>query len=243
MRDLRARYVGSSLGLVWSVLHPLMQLAVFTFVFSTVLSVRVPQSEVPFVLYLACGLFPWLAFQETLLRSATCLVDQGVLVKRVVFPIEVLPVEIALSALVHQLIGLALLIILMACFGVHLHATLAALPMLLLVQTLLTVGLAWLMAVLHAYFRDTAHILGLVLPIWFYVTPIIYPYDLVPPALRPVLAINPLTALVQDYRDLLLHGVVPVGAREVWLVLASVAAFVGGAACFARARGELADLV
>ncbi|TMA78779.1 MAG: ABC transporter permease, partial [Deltaproteobacteria bacterium] len=111
-RDLRGRYVGSSLGLLWSVVNPLAQLAIFTFVFSTVLSVRFGSGDLPFVLYLAAALFPWFAFQESALRSATCLVDNAVLVKRVVFPIEVLPVQIAVSALVHQLIALALLLVL-----------------------------------------------------------------------------------------------------------------------------------
>jgi lipopolysaccharide transport system permease protein len=242
-RDLRGRYAGSSLGLVWSVVNPLAQLAIFTFVFSTVLSVRFGTDDVPFVLYLAAALFPWLAFQEGVLRSATCLVDNAVLVKRVVFPIEVLPVQIALSALVHQLIALALLLVLMAIYGVPPHASLAALPLLLAAQLLLTIGFGWGVAALHVFFRDTAPLLGVVFPMWFYLTPIIYPYRLVPEALRPLLALNPLTALVEAYRDVLLHGVVPLGARELWLAIVSVTAFAAGAVIFARGRGELADLV
>ncbi|MBI3769313.1 MAG: ABC transporter permease [Deltaproteobacteria bacterium] len=243
VRDLRGRYVGSALGLVWSVVNPLAQLAIFTFVFSTVLSVRFEPSDVPFVLYLAAALFPWLAFQESVLRSATCLVDNSVLVKRVVFPIEVLPVQIAISALVHQLIALALLLVLMVILGVPPQASVLALPPLLVVQLLLTVGIGWAVAALHVYFRDTAQVLGVVFPMWFYLTPIIYPYRLVPEALRPVLALNPLTALVEAYRDVLLHGVVPLGVRELWLAIVSVAVFAAGAAIFTRARGELSDLV
>jgi lipopolysaccharide transport system permease protein len=242
-RDLRGRYVGSSLGLLWSVVNPLAQLAIFTFVFSTVLSVKFGSSDVPFVLYLAAALFPWLAFQESVLRSATCLVDNAVLVKRVVFPVEVLPVQIALSALVHQLIALALLFVLMVALGVPPRASAVALPLLLVLQLLLTIGLGWAAAALHVYFRDTAQFLGVVFPMWFYVTPIIYPYQLVPSYLRPLLALNPLTALVEAYRDVLLHGVVPCGARELWLAAVSVAVLAAGAAIFARARGEFADLV
>jgi ABC-type polysaccharide/polyol phosphate export permease len=242
-RDLRGRYVGSSFGLLWSVANPLTQLAIFTFVFATVLKVRFGDGGRPFVLYLACALFPWLAFQESVLRSTTCLVDNAVLVKRVVFPVEVLPVQIALSALVHQLIALALLLVLMAAFGILPGASLLVLPALVAVQLLFTVGLGWMAAALHVYFRDTAQVLGVLLPMWFYVTPIIYPYDLVPDFLRPVLALNPLTALVQDYRDLFLHGVVPLGVREVWLVTASLSVFAAGASVFSRMRGEFADLV
>jgi ABC-type polysaccharide/polyol phosphate export permease len=225
------------------VLPPLAQLAVFTFVFALVLDVRFGATDHPFVLYLACGLFPWLAFQESLVRSATCLVDQSTLVKRVVFPIEVLPVALALAALVHQLIALALLLVLMALLGFPPTAALLALPALLAVQLVLTVGCGWIVATLHVYFRDTAQALGVLLPIGFYLTPIIYPARLVPPFLQPLLALNPLAALVEAYRALFLHGVVPWGAREAWLLAVSAGAFAMGAAVVGRARGELADLV
>lgn len=242
-RDLRARYVGSSFGPLWSVVNPLVQLAIFTFVFATVLDVRFGDGDAPFVLYLACALFPWLAFQESVLRSATCLVDNSVLVKRVVFPVEVIAVQIALSALVHQLIALALLLLLMTILGVLPGPALLALPALVAVQLLFTVGLGWAAAALHVYFRDTAQVLGVLLPMWFYLTPIIYPYDLVPDFVRPLLALNPLTALVQDYRDLFLHGVVPLGVREAWLIAVSIGVFVAGAGIFERMRDEFADLV
>jgi ABC-type polysaccharide/polyol phosphate export permease len=243
VRELQSRYVGSSLGALWSVLPPLTQLAVFTFVFSVVLEVRFGATEHPFVLYLACGLFPWLAFQETLTRGATCLVDQSVLVKRVVFPVEVLPLQLALAALVHQLIALALLVVLMALFGFPPTLALLALPAWLLVQLLLSVGCGWVVASCHVYFRDTAQALGVVLPVLFYLTPIIYPAHLIPEVLQPLLALNPLAALVEGYRDLFLEGVVPLGMREVWLLAVSVVVYAVGASVFARARGEFADLV
>lgn len=245
-RDLHSRYVGSALGSVWSLLHPLLQLATFTFVFATVMKVRVTSTagtDVPFVLYLACGLFPWIAVQEGVLRSATALVDNPTLVKRVVFPVEVLPVQLALGAVVQQLIATLLLLVLMALWGFPPRAALVALPALLVVQLLLTVGLGWCVATLHVYFRDTSQALGVLLPVWFYLTPIIYPAELVPPALRPILALNPITALVQAYRDVMLHGVLPSGFGILWLTAASLLAFAAGARLFAGARGEFADLV
>jgi len=242
-RDLRGRYVGSTLGLFWSVVNPLAQLAIYTFVFSTVLSVRFGTSDVPFVLYLAAALFPWLAFQESVLRSATCLVDNSVLVKRVVFPIEVLPVQIAVTALVHQLIALVLLLGLMVALGVSPHLSILALPLLVVLQLLLTIGIGWTVAALHVYFRDTAQLLVVLFPMWFYLTPIIYPTQLVPAGLRPILALNPLSALVEAYRDVLLHGVVPFGARELWLAAVSLGALALGAVVFTRARRDFADLV
>ena len=246
LRDVRGRYVGSMFGALWSVAHPLLQLAPYTFVFATVLKVRIAAvdgGEVPFVLYLACGLFPWLAIQEGVTRSATCLVDNPTLVKRVVFPVEVLPVQLACVAVVHQLIATAILLGLMAAFGFPPRPTLAILPALLVAQLGITIGLGWALAALHVYFRDTAQALAVLLPVWFYLTPILYPPHLVPPFLQAVLALNPLTPLVQAYRDVLLHGVVPSGAGAFWLAVTSVAVFCGGAVLFTRARGEFADLV
>jgi len=205
--------------------------------------VRFGTSDVPFVLYLAAALFPWLAFQESVLRIATCLVDNSVLVKRVVFPIEVLPVQIAVTALVHQLIALVLLLGLMVALGVSPHLSILALPLLVVLQLLLTIGIGWTVAALHVYFRDTAQLLGVLFPMWFYLTPIIYPTQLVPAGLRPILALNPLSALVEAYRDVLLHGVVPFGARELWLAAVSLGALALGAVVFTRARRDFADLV
>jgi lipopolysaccharide transport system permease protein len=245
-RDVRGRYVGSALGAFWSVAHPLLQLVTYTFVFATVLKVRVTDAggtDVPFVLYLACGLFPWLAIQEAVTRSATCLVDNPTLVKRVVFPVEVLPVELACSALVHQLIATVVLLAMMAVFGFPPRPSLLAFPLLLVAELAIAVGLGWLVAALHVYFRDTAQALGVLMPIWFYLTPIIYPAHLVPEFLRPVLALNPLTPLVAAHRDVLLYGVVPTGPGAAWLLIASVGVFAAGAFVFLRARGEFADLV
>ena len=245
-RELRARYVGSTLGVVWSLAHPLLQLATFTFVFATVLKVRATPADggdVPFVLYLACGLFPWLAVQEGILRSTTCVVENPSLVKRVVFPVETLPVQLVLTATIHQLIATSALVLLMAALGFPPRLSLLAFPALLAAQCLLTIGLGWAAAALHVLFRDTAQMLGVLLPIWFYLTPVIYPYHLVPAFLQPLLALNPLTPLVEGYRDVMLYGRMPAAGGSIWLASTSVLVFVAGAAIFQRARGELADLV
>ena len=246
LRDLRGRYVGSALGTFWSIAQPLLQLATYSFVFATVMKVRVAAAggtDVPFVLYLACGLFPWLAIQEAIQRSATCLVDNPTLVKRVIFPVEVLPVELACGAVVHQLIATVLLLALMAILGFPPRPSLVVLPFLVCTQLVFATGVGWAVAASHVFFRDTAQALGVLLPVWFYLTPILYPQHLVPPFLQPVLALNPLTPLVQAYRDALLYGLVPSGAVALQLAGTSLGAFAIGAFVFARARGEFADLV
>lgn len=246
VRDLRGRYVGSTLGAFWSIAQPLLQLATYTFVFATVMKVRVANAggtDVPFVLFLACGLFPWLAIQEAILRSATCLVDNPTLVKRVIFPVEVLPVQLACAAVVHQLIATALLLVLMAVLGFPPRLSILVLPFLVAIQLVIAIGIGWGAAALHVLFRDTAQALGVLLPVWFYMTPILYPQHLVPPFLQPVLALNPLTPLVEAYRDALLYGTVPSSVAVLQLIGSSVVVFLVGALVFTRARGEFADLV
>jgi lipopolysaccharide transport system permease protein len=154
-----------------------------------------------------------------------------------------LPVELACGAAVHQLIATALLLVLMAAMGFPPRTSLLLLPFLLLVELGFAIGIGWAVAALHVFFRDTAQALGVLLPVWFYLTPILYPQHLVPPFLQPVLALNPLTPLVQAYRDVLLYGVAPSGAVAFQLAATSLGTFAIGALVFARARGEFADLV
>jgi lipopolysaccharide transport system permease protein len=184
-----------------------------------------------------------LALQEGVFRSATCLVENPTLVKRVVFPVGTLPVQVVLAAVVQQLIATTALLGLMAVLGFPPRLSLAALPILLVAQILLTIGFGWTVAALHVYFRDTAHALTVLFPVWFYLTPIIYPYDMVPSLLRPVLAWNPVTTLVEGYRDVFLHGRLPGALDVLWLEVVSVSVFVLGAWIFTRLRGEFADLV
>ncbi len=199
--------------------------------------------DVPFVLYLSCGLFPWLAVQESITRSATCVVDNPTLVKRVVFPVEVLPVQLACSAIVHQAIATAVLVAVMAVVDFPPRPSFVALPLLAVIQLLLTVGVGWAVAALHVHFRDTAHAVGLLMPVGFYLTPILYPRELVPASLRPLLAMNPLSSLVQGYRDVLLRGAWPDGLEMAWLLTVALGVFAAGALVFTAARAEFADLI
>ncbi len=206
-RDLAGRYAGSVLGVVWSLLQPLWQLALFNFVFSTVLRVPLTGERTEnFAIFLFCGLLPWLALQESVMRSATAITDNANLVKKVSFPAELLIVSIVLTALVHEAMALLVFLGVLTALG---SLTLSGLPILLLAVVLqlgLTLGLGFLLAALHVVLRDVAQLLGMALTIWFYCTPIVYPLRLVPERLRGILGWNPLSVLVALYRRALLGG-------------------------------------
>jgi len=240
-----ARYRGSALGLLWALLTPAVMIAVFTFLFAGVFGARFTEGGTPldYALYLFCGLLPWTAFSETLQQSSGIVVAHANLVKRVVFPLETLPVAQALAALAAQLFGTVALLAATLLVRGELHPTLLWLPVLLVPQLLLTLGLAWLVASLGVFIRDTAQALGLVLMAWLYLTPIIYPEQLVPARFRPALELNPFTPLVRSYRRALLEGAQPGWAGLAYMTAVALAAFLLGYWWFARTRKNFADVI
>jgi lipopolysaccharide transport system permease protein len=208
-RDFQGRYAGSLLGFFWSFVQPLWLLVLFTFVFSTVLKVRVVDAGNPgarFGAFLFSGLLPWIAIQEGVLRSSTSITDNSVLVKKLRFPAEILVVAVVLAALLHEAIAAAVFLAVLAALG---DLAWGGLPMLLValpLQVLFTLGLGLLLGAVQVFFRDTAQVLSMLFAGWFYLTPIVYSLAAVPPRLRPWIELNPLTPLVELYRQAFLRG-------------------------------------
>ena len=240
-----ARYRGSVLGLLWALLTPAVMIAVFTFLFAGVFNARFVAGGTPwdYALYLFCGLLPWAAFQESLQQSAGLVVAHANLVKRVVFPLEVLPVAQVLAALANQLFGTVALLVAALVLRRELHASVLWLPVLLAPQLLLSLGGAWLVASLGVFLRDTAQALALVLMAWMYLTPIIYPEQIVPARFRPWLELNPFTPLVRGYRRVLLEGTPPDFAGLAYFAVVALCAFALGYWWFARTRKNFADVI
>jgi len=244
-RMVVARYRGSALGLVWAVLTPLVMIAVFTFLFAGVFGARFTPTGTPwdYALYLFCGLLPWTAFSESLQQSASIVVAHANLVKRVVFPLETLPVSQALASLAGQLFGTVALLLATLVIRRELHTTILWLPVLLVPQLLLTLGGSWLVASLGVFIRDTAQVLVLLLMAWLYLTPIIYPEQVVPARFRPALELNPFTPLVRSYRRIMLEGAPPDFHGLLYVAALAVAAFLLGYWWFARTRKNFADVI
>ncbi len=244
-RDLRARYIGSFMGIFWSVVHPLVLLLSYTFVFSIVFKIR-PGPEAgtsSFALYLFCGILPWLFFQDTVQRSAGVVIDNARLISKAIFPTEILPVTVLAANLVNHLIGLAILLAILAFSPRQISLHLLALPLYFLPLALFTLGFSWSVAALNVFVRDTAQVLAVVLTFWFWFTPIFYPPGWVPEQFASFVNWNPLAPVVTGYRELLLLGRLPALEGLALSYGAGLAAFVAGGLFFRYAKREFVDVI
>jgi lipopolysaccharide transport system permease protein len=244
-RELQARYKGSALGLFWALLTPAVMIAIFTFIFAGIFGARFTSnsSHWDYALYLFCGLLPWTMFQETVQQSAATIVSHANLVKRVVFPLETLPVAQTLAALGNQLFGTIALLVATLIVRHHLPATSILFPVLLIPQLMFALGAAWLIASLGVFLRDIAQGINLVLMTWMYLTPIIYPESIVPERFRSFIDYNPFTPLVRSYRRILLDGHLPDWRGLGYFTLVALVVFLFGYWWFARTRKNFADVI
>ncbi len=248
-RDLEARYKGSILGNLWPLLNQLSQLLIYTYVFSIVLKVKlslkgVPENNFTFGLWLFAGLLPWIAFSSGLIQAANSVVAQPNLVKKVVFPLALLPLVPTLSTFIESSFGLMALIFFVALSTHTLHSTLALLPLIWFTQLLLTAGLGYLMAGLTVFLRDIPQTLGVVLNLWLYLTPILYPATAIPQEWRNlVFWINPMTAISEVYRDLILVGEVKHWGEWGVASVISAIVFCIGFSVYKKLRPAFADVL
>ena len=244
-RELLSRYKGSVLGIVWAIVTPLVTIAIFTFIFAEIFKARFGAGGTPwdYALYLFCGLLPWTMFQDSLQLSSTTIVNHANLVKRVVFPLETLPVAQTLSSLANQLFGTVVLLAAIVVVRHELHLTSLWLPALLIPQLLFTLGAAWLVASLGVFLRDISQGITLVLMAWMYLTPIIYPESIVPARYRPFINANPFTALVRSYRRIFIEGLPPDWLSLAYFLLIALIVFVFGYWWFAKTRRNFADVI
>lgn len=244
-RDFQQRFVGSAMGWIWGLVHPLVLLLSWTFIFQFCMKQQVPPGEdtTNYPLYLFAGMLPWLLFSETVQRAASSLPEQANLITKTLFPSEIIPVSVFLSTLVSHLLGLALML---AAAGVvlrHVSAYLLLLPVYILLIGLLGVGIGWIVASLHVFLRDTAQMVSVILMFWFWMTPIFLPPGFFPRWARAVLLANPFYYVVKGYRKVLLGSTMP-NLRDIAVVAAcATAAFVLGGLFFRYMKRGFADVL
>jgi ABC-type polysaccharide/polyol phosphate export permease len=244
-RELKARYRGSTLGLLWSFINPLLLLSIYTFVFTTVMPGARSAGIEPFSLFLFCGLLPWTWFSSSLLESSNSLIAGGNLIRKVLFPAEVLPIVSVFAGLVHFCLGLPILAAFFVYYRVPVPLTdLAWFPLIVLEQLLLTLGLALMVSALTVHFRDLRDLLTNLLTLAFFLTPIIYPLSQAPAWARPFLNLNPFTTLAVSYQEVLaIPGPFLGWPRLLIFAVVSVVVFVAGYFVFDRLRDTLAEEV
>lgn len=270
-RDLKARYVGSSMGFFWSVVFPILNLFVYMFVFSVILRQRWTDAPLPgeVPLIMLTGILIWSAFAETVSRTTNTLVENANLIQKVVFPSEVLPVYLTTSSLVNMSLGVLIALLGIFWYGYvdptpidyealkltlepgepsprpfKLGFSLLSLPILFFLQGVFTIGLGYFLATLNLLLRDTYHLVGVFLTVWMFGTPIFYPADMVISAgFGWILWVNPMHWLIESYREAMIYGAWPEPMYVGPFALAAVLTFAVGAALFRSQKDRFPDLL
>lgn len=241
VRHLRGQYKQSVLGYAWAFVNPLSQMLILSFVFSIIL--RIPSQNVPYPLFLLVGLVPWIFFSGTVSSATDSVVGAASLVTKVYFPREVLPTAAMLTKLVDLGFGILILIGLMVYFGHPPEWTAVWLPVLFFIHILFMLGLAFPLAALNVFFHDVRFLVGVVLTMWFYMTPVIYPVELVPDRYRIFFDLNPNSLFINAYRRVLLEGTGP-GLDRVFLgTVIALLTFLIGYYLFKRMESGFADRI
>jgi lipopolysaccharide transport system permease protein len=236
-RDVKLRYRGSFLGVAWSLLNPLAQLLVFSFVFRFVLPLNIPN----YTSFLFIGLLVWNWFQSSLMGATTVIVDGRALIRRPGFPAAILPLVSVTTNLVHFLLALPILFLFLWLTDIQTQPVILLLPFIMALQALFTLGLGFLVATFHVSFRDTQHLVGVFLFLLFYLTPIFYDVTIIPPQYLALYRLNPLLHLVEAYRAILLYGVWPPWPGLLGVALLTAVLLGLGLVIFRRASSRFAE--
>ena len=210
-RDISSKYVGSLLGLYWSVINPIITLVIYIMVFGVFLKVRLPGDTNiwDFALYFASGFLPWVAFQDSVMRASRSIIDNKNYIKKVPFPSEIFPIYTTLSEFVNLFIGLGIFFILLLILKGMPTIFILLLPLAIFLQLMFTLSLGFFLSSGAVYFRDIPTMLGPLFMIWFWVTPIAYTTNLIPQEFQWIVTLNPAYYMLEIYRDVLFYGKIP----------------------------------
>lgn len=244
-RDILSRYSGSFMGAFWTVLSPLMLMVTYFFVFGIVLEARLGKdaSRTGFALYFLAGMLPWLAFSEALGRAPHVLWEHRNFVKKLVFPVETLPVNVTAAGVVTECIAAVLLLCILLAIRGAMPWTVLWLPAILIPQVLFTLGLCWFISALAVFLRDLTQVMGFFLTLWFFLTPICYPESSLPAGIAPLLTKNPMYVLVKAYRLILLDAQSPSWEAMAGLYALGFGTFLIGYAWFYKLKRSFADVM
>lgn len=237
-RDLKSRYKGSILGFLWMFLNPLLQLCVYTIVFSVIMKTGIEK----YYLFLFVALVPWIFFSMCLSGGTMVIFGQQDMVKKIYFPREVLPIAFTTSQFVNMLLSFLVIfaVVFMERVAVKWQAW-ACLPLVMVIEYILALGIAFIVSSLTVYFRDLEHILGIVSMAWMYFTPVIYSIDMVPEEYLAIANLNPMTPIVIAYRDILYYGEAPKLSTLANAATLGISVLIVGKIAFSRLQRGFAE--
>lgn len=204
-KEIRGKYKGSFLGVLWSFVNPLLSVLVYAIVFPFVLKTTQPH----YVTYLIIGIIPWTFFTSSILQGTTTILVNGGIIKKVYFPREILPISVVSSALVNFLISCIIIIIFLICSGIGFSYFILMLPIIIIIQYIVILAIVFITSSINVYIRDAEYIINFFISMLFYATPILYSADLFPERFRWILNLNPMSIIINSYRDILYYQQLP----------------------------------
>lgn len=204
-KEIRGKYKNSALGVVWTFLNPLLQLLVYALIFPLILKTTQPY----YVIFVCVGLIPWTFFITSVSQSAWTVIANGNIVKKVYFPREILPISVVTSAMVNFLISTIIIVAFCFIYGLGLTKYIVFFPIVLIIQYILQLGIAFILSAFTVYFRDLEHFIQIILQVMFYATPIVYSSDTIPEAFRFIINLNPMAHIINAYRSIFYNQTMP----------------------------------
>ena len=240
-REINQRYKQSILGYAWVILNPLFQLIVMSFVFSTIL--KIPSLGVPFIIFLAVGLLPWNFFISSLSSSTNSLVGNSSLITKIYFPREILVYSTIIAKFVDFLFSCIVLVVFFIFYKTSITPTIIWVPLIFFIQVIFTTGLSLILASFNLFYRDIQYLLNLIIMLWMYLTPIMYPIEVIPEKYRFVFSLNPMSVIINAYRQTILGGGAPNFTSLTIAFFMSVFILFIGFYIFKKSEGQFADYV
>lgn len=215
-KEIRGRYKNSFLGVIWSFLNPLLQIMVYAIVFPLILR----NTQENYVIFLCCGLIPWTFFSTGINRSAFTIIENGNIVKKVFFPREILPISVITSEAVNFMISTIIILAFVILGGLGISKYIVFYPLILIVQYFLVLGISFIISSITVYLRDIQHFIGVLLQLLFYAAPVVYAPSSIPENFKWILNLNPMTYIINAYRDIFYNQVKPdfVGLGTILIV-------------------------
>lgn len=204
-KDIRGKYKNSVLGIIWSFLNPLLQIAVYAIVFPLIMKSSLPN----YTVFLCCGLIPWNFFSAAISRTSFTMIENGNIIKKVYFPREILPISVTTSEAINFVISTIIILAFVLGYGMGISKFIIFYPIVLLVQYLLLTGISFIVSSVTVYFRDLQHFISIALQLLFYATPIVYAPDSIPVDFQWILQYNPMTYIINAYRDIFYYQQMP----------------------------------
>lgn len=204
-KDIRGKYKNSVLGIIWSFLNPLLQIAVYAIVFPLIMKSNLPN----YTVFLCCGLIPWNFFSAAISRTSFTMIENGNIIKKVYFPRQILPLSVVTSEAVNFIISTIIILAFVLGYGMGISKFIIFYPLVLLVQYLLLIGISFIVSSVTVYFRDLQHFIGILLQLLFYATPIVYASNTIPENFQWILKFNPMTYVINGYRDIFYYQKTP----------------------------------